>query len=457
MTIRNISVFLILLIASTANGQSAAEIANAASNMYDNQSAINTNFGYTKINDVSYVGFRFKPELAFGKLGFGLDVPVWFDVENFNVRTEEFKDGVGFLRIINYIRWGQKKKDPYYIRVGDLTGEYIGFGILLSNYTNNVSFEKRTIGLSFDVSLKDKYGLEGIYSDFDPNSFNLLAFRPYYRPFGATEIPLITTLEFGFGMVNDHGNSSLFSSDTTNYLSNGMTGISADVGMFLLTTSFIDLTLYSQYGRLLENEDLKNSLVINEQNDLMSYSGGDGISVGLAARMRVLWNVFELNARIERVWYKDHFLPQFFDAAYQIDKNAKIALLPGAEGNQGIYGALQADLIEKFRIGGGLFLPDNVDDNHPAMVMLNADVPDLIPKTIIEGRYFRGNITDLNDAFTLDENSQLSLLLAYKILPFFVAGVDYRWTFIPIGNKEYDVNHQWMPYVGLHFPLDLAK
>ncbi len=454
--IQRCSTILILVFYSLMmNGQSATEIANAASSSYDNQSSINTNFGFTKINDVSYVGFRFKPELSIGKLGFGLDVPVWFDTEDFNVRTEEFKDGIGFLRIINYVRWGKKKKDPYYIRVGDLTGEYIGFGMLLSNYTNNVSFEKRTVGLSFDLSIQDKYGIEGIYSDFNPESFNLLALRPYYRPFGASSIPIIKTIEFGLGAVTDKSNISYVTDTTNNFMGSGMSGFSADVGMFLLNTNFINLTLYSQYGRLMENSDLKDAVKDAEIPLVRNYGSGDGISVGLAARMHILWNVFELNARIERVWYKDYFVPQFFDAAYMINKNSKIAILPMADANQGIYGALQADLIEKFRIGGALFLPDNVDAGHPAMLMLNADVPDLIPKTIIEGRYYRGNITDLKDAFTLDENSQVGVLVAYKILPFFVAGIDYKWTFIPVGDMKFDVDHQWMPYVGLHFPLDL--
>ncbi|MEA3443921.1 MAG: hypothetical protein U9R19_04260, partial [Bacteroidota bacterium] len=75
-------------------------------------------------------------------------------------------------------------------------------------------------------------------------------------------------------------------------------------------------------------------------------------------------------------------------------------------------------------------------------------------KVIISGRYFRGGITDLSDAIKLDEKSQATVRIAYKIMPFLVAGVDYKWSFIPNEEGNLEINKQIMPYVGLHFPLN---
>jgi hypothetical protein len=138
------------------------------------QSSLGALLGYTDIGGQKFIGMRIQPEFVLGKFAIGLDVPILFNIEdNFKLRTEEFKDGVGWFRMMRYVSWGVKKRDPVYIRVGDLTGSWIGYGILLDNYTNAVSFEKRKVGATFDVLVKNLVGVEGLYSDFDPTSFNL--------------------------------------------------------------------------------------------------------------------------------------------------------------------------------------------------------------------------------------------------------------------------------------------
>ena len=39
-------------------------------------------------------------------------MPILYSTSDGTFRTEEFKNGVGPLRIIRYIRYGVKKKDP---------------------------------------------------------------------------------------------------------------------------------------------------------------------------------------------------------------------------------------------------------------------------------------------------------------------------------------------------------
>ncbi|MBT3208346.1 MAG: hypothetical protein HN704_02630 [Bacteroidetes bacterium] len=435
--------------------QSPAGIANCSSAGFDSQSYIDANFGLSKIGDQTYFGFRFQPELAIGKVGFGLDVPLMFNIEDGSIRTEEFKGGTGALRLIRYVRYGRKKQDPIHVKVGDLTGSYIGFGILVNNYSNSISYEKRKTGISYDILIKDRFGIEGLYSDFDASSLNLLAVRPYFKPFGHTSIPIVKTIEIGATYVTDHDQTaSGYDYPTNRFLEDGFDAYSADIGLFFLNTSFIDLTGYCQYGLLTKNKLLENELAKIYSPLFQKYDKGDGISVGLASRMNIIGNVFVLNARIERLWYSDCFIPQFFDAVYEINKDAKLYSLASSEKLQGIYGSLFATLIDKIHVGGSILLPDNVSETSPALLQLSAEAPNLIPKFMLSAHYLKGNIADLSDALVIDENSIATVRVAYKILPFLLAGVDYKWTFLTTEDGSFEADHTIMPYVGLHFPLN---
>ena len=457
-------IFLIVLVIGfcyTAHSQSPAGVANMGFEFYDNPSSINTNFGLTQIGDITYVGFRFQPEIAIGKLGFGLDVPVLFNMDDNSFKKNEFEGGAGYLRLLSYARWGKKKKDPLFIRVGDLRGSYLGFGILLNNYSNSISYEKRKIGLSFDFVVNEKYGLEGIYSDFNTESFSLLALRPYYRPFGNTWIPIIKTLELGVGYVMDYDQTpSLFEEPVNSYLSKGMHAWSLDAGVFLINTKFIDWTLYTQFGMLMKNNVMKQSIVFPDGAvaDVITmgkgYTDGYGFSVGTAASMNVIGDVLRVIARVERLWYSDYFIPGFFDATYEINKDARIASLIGSEGTSGTYATLAADLINEIIVGGGILLPDKLSENNTAMVNLSLDIPHLIPRIIISGQYFRGGIAKLDDAFVLDENSLATARVAYKLFPFAVVGVDYKWSFVTGEDGYLEIDKQIMPYFGIHIPLN---
>ncbi|MFT7282213.1 MAG: cell envelope opacity-associated protein A, partial [Cyclobacteriaceae bacterium] len=160
-------------------------------------STVNGGVTFTQIDGQYYAGLTLQPELSIWKIGVGLNVPILFNIEDQSFRSDIFKDGVGLARTITYIRYGVQKQDPVYVRVGELNGIMIGFGGLINNYTNSTSFEKRKLGLHYDVNFKGLIGLEGMYSDFDPTSSNLLVTRPYIRPLSFLSIPIVRTLEIG--------------------------------------------------------------------------------------------------------------------------------------------------------------------------------------------------------------------------------------------------------------------
>jgi hypothetical protein len=412
----------------------------------DSLSSIRASFGVTQIGGETYAGLRLQPQFQFGKIGFGLDVPIQFNVNTKEFRDEEFQGGIEMIRMIRYVSIGRKKADAIYVRAGDLTGVSLGYGTLINNYSNSPSFEFRKFGLNFDLNFKKIFGLEALYSDI--KGFNLLGVRPYVRPLYTTSIPIVKSLEFGVSYVVDKGKNA----DSTAYFieKNGMKATAFDAGITFLNTSFVKLVGYGQFSELkkIKSDTLNDALAAYS----LTYSAGKGTSVGLSANMNIA-SAFMLSARIERLWYKDHYLPQFFDAIYEINKDAKILGLTSAKGSQGIYGNLGLTLFSKFRITGALLMPDNISLESPALIRVGLEAAQLADKLTISGNYIKGNLQSLGDAFTFDESSLANFNMTYQLAKFFYVGVDYRWTFARLEDGSLKATNYLRPFFGLSIPL----
>ncbi len=444
-------------------------------NDIDAGSLIQAGLGYTNIGGDNFISFRLQPELSLGKLAFGLDVPLMFDLTNKKLRTEEFQGGVGVLRMIRYVSWGVKKRDPVYIRVGDITGSYLGFGMLVNNYSNATSFDKRKVGVTYDVLVKNMVGVEGIYGDFDFSSFNFFGIRPYIRPLGATRIPILRTLEVGFTYVSDQDQTKIIT-DTETVQNNtfltqsGTTAYAGDIGVQLMNNRFTHITLYAQYGNLPKVESdllalaLENQAAAIEAAEPLSgapammraYDGGSGFGYGLDFKFKILGDVLRADARVERLSYSNYFMPSFFDAAYEMNKNEKIMSISTIEEKKGIYGSLSITALSKIRIGGSLMIPDEVSEASPAFITLDLDASKLIEKVTLTGTYYKGGLTDLSDAIKLDGRSMAQVRAGYKLYPFLIIGMDYRWTWSVLADGTYEASNYISPYFGFSLPLNLG-
>lgn len=416
---------------------------------FDQENIFNANLGVTNIDGKSYFGLRIQPEFSFGKIGLGLDIPLLFDLESGGIRSEEFKHGAGILRMIRFLRYGNKNTDPIYIKVGDLTGERLGFGALVGNYTNATSFERRKVGVSASILIKELVGLELIYSDlsFD-GSTKMLGIRPFVKPFANSDIPIIKTMEIGASLVTDHDNyeEEGASQITTKYSRNGINAASLDLGFSLLKTSMLNLRLDAQYSRLSKND------LLAADNPSVNYDNGTGFAIGIETDFRFIANTIYMNARIERQWYGDNYIPQFFNFAYEINKDARLSELLTATSSQGIFGTLSAEILKVVKIGGSLLIPDDIDSNDPnsrrAILGLDLETKQ-IGKFKARGTYVKAGLNDLGDAFTLDERSLANLIVTYKIGKFMEAGVDYQWTFAADETGNFKATNQVRPYFGV--------
>lgn len=412
----------------------------------DSISSIRASFGLTQIGGENYVGLRLQPEFRISKFGFGLDIPIQFNIDTKEFRDEEFKGGIEIVRMVRYFSFGRKKADAIYVRAGDLSGVSLGYGALINNYSNSPSFEYRKFGLNADINYKGIVGVEALYSDI--KDVNLLGIRPYVRPLRKTIIPIVKTLELGASFVVDKGKNA----DSTGFFlqQKGMYANAFDAGVTFLNTGFIKLVGYSQISKLkrVESDTLDAYLSANS----LTYGDGKGTSVGLSGNMRLAGAVI-LNARIERLWYQNSYLPQFFDAIYEINKDAKILALSAANQQQGIYGNLSLMLFSKFRVNGAILLPDQISTESPALVQVGLEAAKLADKLTISGNYIKGGLIDLNDAFTLDQRSLANFNIVYQLTPFFYVGTDYRWTFAKLEDGSIEATDYIRPFFGLSFPL----
>lgn len=423
-------------------------------------SSINAGFNYTIIDGKSYAGLTIAPELNLGKVGIGLDVPILYGLDDQKIRTEMFEDGVGFLRLIRYIRVGRQKVDPVYVKVGTLSNTMIGYGGLINNYANSTSYEKRKIGLHYDVNYKGIAGIEGMYSDFDIASLNLLAVRPYVRPLSWTGIPIIRSLEIGGSIIRDNDQTTLFSENELNqtykFTEEGIGAYGFDMGLTLLKVPFIQIDLFANYSFLdVQTTALNDSIdainttvLLDSTSTTVDFKNGNGGSVGFNFRFHFIADLLSTDIRIERLSYSNNYLPQFFDASYEINKDSRILSLANAQKTAGTYGSITGHILQKLTIGGSLLYPDNISETAPAVISLNADVDRLADKFSIHGRYYKGNLDSLEDAFKFDERSLAKVRFVYHINRFIVAGVDYFWAFTPT-DDGFTTTQYISPYFGM--------
>jgi hypothetical protein len=411
---------------------------------------------YTQINGEPYVGLVLSPEFSIKKVGVGLNVPILYGLNDKSVRTEMFKDGVGVLRLVRYVRYGVQKKDPIYVKVGELNGTMIGFGSLINNYTNTASYEKRKVGIHYDFNvMRSLVGMEGLYSDVNPSSLNLFAVRPYVRPLIWTSIPIVRTLEIGSTVIKDKDQTKQPLTDSTysqyGYTKDGIGAFGIDMGMILLSVPFIQIDFFAGYSKLnVQSDSLTKYAVANSK----TFTQGSGLSAGMNFRFHFIANVFSTDVRIERLSYSNNYLPQFFDGIYELNKDQKIQSLLDVKSISGIYGSLTGQVLNTVKIGGSLLLPDNITAETPATVRVNADLDRLANKISVNASYIKGGLTDLGDAFKFDDKSLAKVRFIYHMNKFLATGVDYYyyWEQQP-DSGGYKATRYIMPYFGVSIKM----
>ena len=233
-----------------------------------------------------------------------------------------------------------------------------------------------------------------------------------------------------------------------------------DAGVTVFTSPFIQIDLFAGFSKLnVSSQVLTDSVVtlaaLPGASDVLTdgFKDGQGISAGINFRFKFIADVVVTDVRIERLSYKDHYLPQFFDTSYELNKDLRILSLGTAEKQGGIYGSLTGHIVQKVILGGSLLIPDDISASSPGVIRLHADVERLADKFSMHASYIRSNMSTLKDAFKFDESSLAKVRFIYHMNKFLVAGVDYYWSFALDEHGAYKATSYVSPYFGVSIQL----
>jgi hypothetical protein len=366
-------------------------------------------FGATFIGNKMYYLVNLAPELAFGKLGVGLDISLRFD-EQGKFYSDEYKKFGDFLRLIRYVRWAQKG-DPFYVRFGQLDYSTLGHGSIMYNYRNTASYDLRKTGIELDIDF-NKFGFESMYSDFA--DAGVLGMRGYVRPLKFTKasgIPVIGNLETGFTFAGDmNKNADRVAGSPDSARDRSMSVIGFDLGFPLVSNALVRSTLYFDYS------------------NIMHY--GHGSALGIDMHLGGM-GLVTFSAKYERRFNGDKFIPAYFDALYERERfipqasgfQSKATALAAVKANQGYYGEMVLGILNTIQIIGGYQAPLGV--SNAGILHLELQTGNVIPSIVVSGGYDKKNV---GRVFILDENSILHASIGYKITPYLLFSTLYQWT-----------------------------
>ncbi len=404
---------------------------------YPDQNTMMGGLGITWIDDQPYTTITLAPEFAFGKFGVGFYLQLLMDNNNnFKLRKDEYKGGVGVLRAIRYVRYG-KKYDPLYVRAGMLELASLANGFLMWNYNNASNYDKRKLGLAFDADL-GVVGFESVVNNL--GRLELIGGNLYFRPVRliAPDIPIIKNLRFYGTYVYDKEVPSWEEPGEKKALN--AFGLGVDL-VFLKTPALMS-GIYYDYGKFVDF--------------------GSGHAVGINTVVPEIVGLLGLWAKFERRWTGEQFIPNFFGPLYELDREldpfeypteSRIMALQLAEKNKGYFGQLAAIVINKVRIMGNYQRLDGIKGS--GILHLEALAPDLIPKFELRAYYDKAGIETFKDVRTLDHRSLATVELGYRLNMFLVVATVYRWYWVKeedeFGNVTYRPIERVEPRLSLSF------
>lgn len=382
--------------------------------------------GVSVIDDQTYFTINFRPELAFGKFGVGLNVNLLYNSRTGSIRAKDWNSGYDYFRLIRYLRYGHKW-DPVYVRVGTLDAAFLGHGFIMNYYTNEANYDDRKIGMAFDLDL-GQFGFESIASNL--GRAEIVGGRVYYRPLHTLAIPIIRNFAMGVTYAHD------FDPDTWSGTDDGVSAYGWDVELPIIKTRIFNTTLYYDWAQIAGYSSTEGK----------SRTFGSGRAAGIMTSLGNLFGLIDISAKLERRWLGKEFMPSFFDPfyeiyRYQIENGVKLHktdALIGLSETKGVFGGLYGGLLgNKVRLLGMFSRLD--EQKQSGALHLAADAPDAVPAIAAHATYDKMGVETIDDVLTLDNRSVARVGLGYKIKPYLILYMDYIWTFVETepGSREY--------------------
>ena len=392
---------------------------------------ISGGLGLIWIDGKPHYRISFRPEISFSEIGVGLDLNLDFDSEG-KLRKENFNEASDYLSIIRYVRYGLKN-DPVFIKVGALDYYTLGHGSIMQHYNNSPAYDNRRIGLVADIDF-GKFGVESIYGSFSP--LGVFAIRGYVRPLQfttAAEIPIIGNLEVGASFASDFNKDAGIINGNYDHVKQefnvtedegAISIIGIDIGLPLLNSSIADITLYTDYSKII--------------------NFGSGVAVGVKFDFNASV-LLQISAKLERRFNNGKYIPSYFNSFHEIQRfnldsssavfTSKAQMLNSiTENRNGFYGDLLVRVLNLFDIYGSYQRLDK-ESKSGELNLRTAIEPEGAPFVLRAG-YDKINIQDEKDLFTLNDRSYLFTEVGYKPVEYLLVSIVYSWTYTPVRGSD---------------------
>jgi hypothetical protein len=381
--------------------------------------------GVTWIDGQPYTQFSFAPDISIGKFGIGLQVNLLFDNNgDFKFRETGWDDGNAIANIVRYIRYGHKG-DDYYGKIGQLSTATLGQGMIMWYYNNMSQYDYRNIGLELDLDF-DRVGFESVISNV--TKAEIFGGRLYFRPLLKSELPIIDDLEIGATYVTDQ-----VAYKYTDVLEQEHEGSIAVYGGDIVIPVF--------------NFQLAKADLYTEFAQIQDFGSGNATGVFFRFPLR---SFAELHIKLEKRVFGDNFVPNYFDSNYErariadtTDALSRYSQLRSAKASDGYFGMLAGHILQKIYLSGEFQRTQGQPFSGKAI--LRADASKLIPSIGLKAMFYKSNVEQFSDIFTLDQFALSEVEFGYMLNRFIMASFVYRWTWIRDENDRPQVQERIEP------------
>jgi hypothetical protein len=263
---------------------------------------------------VTYQSLSLVPDIAFGKIGVGLDLTFNYNFSGPNnslhVRQEDWwpTNGVTFGHVlaiylpkIAYVRYGEKG-DPLYLKLGSFNDATLGSGFIMGDY-NNMLFlpTQRHFGLQADVDgslFNFPYmGVETVMGNLAV--WDVIGARVYVKPLVDTPLPILNNLQIGLTVAAD-------TNPYYNTQSAVMGGTASTVAVFGIGAQ----------DPLIYQKDVFSMIGYVDIADIQGKTWGSMAGVG----GRII-NIFTWGAQLRLM--SGGFIPTYFGPGYDTQRDAQ--------------------------------------------------------------------------------------------------------------------------------------
>ncbi|HTY08171.1 MAG TPA: hypothetical protein VMF29_03315 [Candidatus Edwardsbacteria bacterium] len=394
--------------------------------------------GITTIDGKLYYRVQLQPDLGFGKFGVGVDADLLFNDKG--IRKEDWQPARRWVRIIRYVRWGQKH-DNIYARVGALDAATLGHGFLMNRFSNRVDDVDRKAGMEFDLDL-GRFGFESVVSNFGRPE--IYGGRGYVRPLKTTEIPIIKNFEIGATVVSDAD------PDQSKATKDAVTAYGFDLGQPLINSSLMYTALYYDFGKIDKN--------------------GSGSAVGVTGTIHLPGGIVDVGAKLEQRFMGKKFVAQYFDRFYELERYRLLTTPLGTsypiykydgmpnEARNGTFGELSATVLGKLDITGNYQYTYKIPKS--GILHFETDLSKVVPKVELRAAYDHKGIGDFKDIGKHDENVLTTVEGGYMVYPHVMLYITYLRTYEwrtmdkdnnPLPEPGYQVVEKFSPRVAVKF------